>query len=224
MYRKELFVFEGVKPVPVIIRNYEEKDFPDLLRIQQECFPSPFPPELWWNEEQLINHVTLFPEGALCIEVAGKIAGSMTGLLVDFDPNHPDHSWEEITDNGYIRNHQPDGSTLYVVDIGVRPSYRKLSLGKWLMFSMYEVVVHLRLERLLGGGRMPGYHKWAGEMSPEQYIESVVRGELKDPVVTFLLRCGRTPVRVVADYLEDEESCNYGTLMEWKNPFSISIK
>ncbi|MDR4946763.1 GNAT family N-acetyltransferase [Neobacillus cucumis] len=219
MYRKEFFVFDGEKPVPVVIRNYEEKDFPDLIRIQQESFPPPFPSELWWNADQLLNHVNLFPQGALCIEVKGEIAGSMTGLLVDFEPNHPEHTWEEITDNGYIRNHNPRGNTLYVVDIGVRPAYRKLGLGKWLMFSMYDVVVHLRLERLLGGGRMPGYHRLADQMSAEQYIDAVVKGDLKDPVITFLLHCGRTPVKVVANYLDDEESCNYGTLMEWKNPF-----
>jgi ribosomal protein S18 acetylase RimI-like enzyme len=222
VYRKEFFVFDQDNPVPVVIRNYEEKDFPDLIRIQQESFPPPFPSVLWWNEVQLKNHVTLFPQGALCIEVNGEIAGSMTGLLVDFDPQHPEHSWEAITDNGYIRNHNPNGNTLYVVDIGVRPAFRKLGLGKWLMFSMYDVVVHLGLERLLGGGRMPGYHKHANEKSPEQYIDAVVKGELKDPVITFLLRCGRTPVKVVANYLEDEESNNYGTLMEWKNPFSYS--
>lgn len=94
----------------------------------------------------------------------------MTGLLVDFDSNQPDHTWDEITDSGYIRNHNPSGNTLYVVDIGVRPIYRKLGLGKWLMFSMYGIVVHLRLERLLGGGRMPGYHKVAKVLSPEQYM------------------------------------------------------
>ena len=219
MYRKEFYVFGQDKPVPVVIRNYEEEDFSGLILIQQESFPPPFPAELWWKEEQLKNHVTLFPQGALCIEVNGELAGSMTGLLVDFNPLHPEHSWEEITDSGYIRTHNPNGNTLYVVDIGVRPKFRNLGLGKWLMLSMYEVVVHLRLERLLGGGRMPGYHKYANNLSPEQYLKEVVRGELDDPVITFLLRSGRTPVKVIANYLDDEESCNYGTLMEWKNPF-----
>ncbi|MEW8986625.1 MAG: GNAT family N-acetyltransferase [Bacillus sp. (in: firmicutes)] len=219
MYRKELYAFEGDKPIPVVIRNYQIEDFPRLIQIQQECFPPPFPSELWWNEMQLKNHVTLFPEGALCVEVDGKLAGSMTSLLVDFDPNHPDHSWEVITDNGYIRNHKQSGNTLYVVDISVRPKYRKLGLGKWLMFSMYDVVVHKGLTRLLGGGRMPGYHKVAKELSPEQYLDAVVSGTMKDPVITFLLRCGRTPVKVVPNYLDDEESRNNGVLLEWKNPF-----
>jgi hypothetical protein len=87
------------------------------------------------------------------------------------------------------------------------------------MQSMYEVVVQLNLDRLLGGGRMPGYHKHAQTLTANQYIEKVLAGELKDPVITFLLRCGRTPVQVVENYLEDEESLNHAVLMEWRNPF-----
>lgn len=219
MYRKEFYVFDQDKPIKAVIRNYEKKDFEKLIQIQQESFPPPFPSELWWNEEQLENHITRFPEGALCIEIEGEMAGSMTGLIVDFDVEHPNHTWEEITDSGYIRNHNPEGNTLYVVDIGVRPAFRKLGLGKWLMLSMYDVVVHLNLERLLGGGRMPGYYKKADNMTPEQYVEAVVKGAVKDPVLTFLIRCSRTPICVVPNYLEDEESCHYATLMEWKNPF-----
>lgn len=219
MYAKQLYLPSTSGNLKGYVRNYTEADFAELIQIQQESFPPPFPSELWWNEEQLTNHVTLFPEGALCIGIGDEIAGSMTALLVDFDPAHPEHSWEEITDNGYIRNHKPNGNTLYVVDICIRPKYRKLDLGKWLMQSMYEVVVHQGLERLIGGGRMPGYHRVAECMSAEQYLEAVVRGELHDPVISFLLRSGRMPIALVPNYLEDEESHNYGVLMEWKNPF-----
>ncbi|MCC3357663.1 GNAT family N-acetyltransferase [Bacillus sp. REN16] len=224
MFRKELFVFDANKPKKCVIRNYHESDFDDLIQVQRESFPPPFPSELWWNKEQLHNHVSLFPEGALCVEIDGKICGSMTGLIVQFNPSHPEHTWEEITDNGYIQNHTTDGNTLYIVDICISPAFRKYGLGKWLMQSMYEVVVHLKLERLLGGGRMSGYSKHAIDMSAQTYMEKVVAGELKDPVITFLLRCGRTPVQLIENYLDDEESCNYGLLMEWKNPFGIDAK
>lgn len=96
MYRKEFFVFEQGRPVSALIRNYEQKDFLELIRIQQECFPPPFPSELWWNREQLDNHVSLFPEGALCVEVNRKIAGSMTGLLIDFHLDSPDHNGKKL--------------------------------------------------------------------------------------------------------------------------------
>lgn len=221
MYRKEGYVFREGKPVLAIVRTYRKKDFPDLIAIQQESFPPPFPSDLWWSEEQLANHVEHYPEGALCVEINGELAGSITGLLVDFNPEKPVHTWEEITDHGYIRNHDPQGKTLYIVDICVKPAFRKLDLGKLLMQSMYERVVHDGLGRLLGGGRMPGYHQYGGELTPAQYVENVVKGELKDPVITFLLRCGRMPVSVVPNYLVDEESHHNALLMEWKNPFMI---
>lgn len=219
LYQKQLYLKKDNRHVNVMIRNYGKSDFHELIEIQKESFPPPFPSDLWWNEDQLNNHVMLFQEGALCVEVEGVLAGSMTGVIVHFDPNHPTHTWEEMTDNGYIRNHDPDGNTLYVVDICIRPAYRKMDLGKWLMQSMYEVVVYKGLDRLLGGGRMPGFHKHAVQMTADQYLQEVVKGIINDPVITFLLRCGRTPVGVVENYLEDEESCNYAALMEWKNPF-----
>ncbi|MDM5335499.1 GNAT family N-acetyltransferase [Ureibacillus composti] len=219
MYRSEQLLFDEGKPVSIIIRNYTANDFDEMIDIQSECFPPPFPSELWWNKKQLTNHVTLFPEGALCVEVDGKLAGSLTGVCVDFDPAHPSHTWAEITDEGYITNHNPKGNTLYIVDISVRPSYRSLGLGKIMMQSMYHVVIEKGLDRLLGGSRMPGYHKYAHQLKAADYLKAVLTGQLKDPVITFLLKCGRLPIAVIENYLEDEESLNYGVLMEWKNPF-----
>ncbi|WP_409300586.1 GNAT family N-acetyltransferase [Peribacillus sp. SCS-155] len=219
MYRSELFIFEEDKPYPAVIRNYNEDDFDELIAIQAECFPPPFPTELLWNKEQLHNHVTFFPEGTLCIEIDGKLVGSLTGLCVEMDIFSTAHTWHEITDGGYVRNHNPQGNTLYIVDISVRPRYRKFGLGKLMMQSIYHIVIEQRLKRVLGGGRMPGYHKHAVELSPQQYLDKVLSGDLQDPVISFLLKCGRKPVQIVDNYIEDEESHHYAVLMEWKNPF-----
>lgn len=216
---KELYVLQNGKPELVIIRNYTMDDADQLIDVQRQSFPPPFPSELWWNMEQLQEHVSRFPQGALCAEVNGTIVGSMTGLIVDLAQYGHQHSWSDITDEGYIRNHNDDGDTLYVVDICVVPSYRKAGVGKWLMQSMYETVVHLGLTSLLGGGRMPGYSQYAEELTAQQYLDKVISGELKDPVITFLLRCGRVPVGVAEQYLEDEQSCNYAAIMQWRNPF-----
>ncbi|MBB3110344.1 ribosomal protein S18 acetylase RimI-like enzyme [Paenibacillus phyllosphaerae] len=216
---KELIVYASGIPKRIRIRNYTMEDYEGMIAIQRESFPPPYPSELWWNEEQLHEHITRFPEGALCVEADGKLVGSMTGLIVDESQLEGSHSWSTISDNGFIRNHNPNGDTLYVVDVCVIPEYRKYGIGKWLMQTMYEVVVHLRLRRLLGGGRMPGYHHVADTMSAEAYLEGVITGQWKDPVITFLLRCGRLPIGVEANYLDDEESLNYAALMEWRNPF-----
>lgn len=219
MYYKNIYVFDQKCPVPAVIRNYKENDFTELITIQSEAFPPPYSSDLWWNREQLMNHIQIFPEGALCVEVNGELAGSVTGLKIHFDPESVAHSWAEVTADGYITTHRPDGNTLYIADVCVRPKYRKLGLGKELIQSLYHVVVEQKLERLLGAGRMPGYSKVAHGMTAEHYLKNVVSGKESDPVITFLLRCGRMPLGIAANYLEDEESCNYAALMEWRNPF-----
>jgi ribosomal protein S18 acetylase RimI-like enzyme len=216
---KEFYVVKDHIAEKIAIRTYTEQDFSGLIDIQRACFPPPFPEELWWSREQLGEHVARFPAGALCAEAGGRLIGSMTGLIVNMNDYGHQHSWETITDSGYIRNHNPAGDTLYVVDICVLPEYRKAGIGKWLMQSMYETVVHLGLARLLGGGRMPGYSAYADQVTPEAYVEHVLSGKRQDPVLTFLLRCGRMPVGVARNYLEDEQSRNCAAIMEWKNPF-----
>lgn len=217
--RKEIYLFVDGKPQKTVIRNYTEADFEALIDVQRASFPPPFPEELWWNPQQLSEHVSRFPEGALCAEVGGRMIGSMTGLIVDMNDYSHSHNWQTITDGGYIRNHNRRGDTLYVVDICVIPDYRKSGIGKWLMQTMYETVVFSGLSRLLGGGRMPGYSAHAHEVSPEAYLEKVLEGEWQDPVISFLLRCGRMPVGVAHNYLEDEQSQNCAVIMEWRNPF-----
>ena len=129
-YRSEVMVPHEGSFIPVVVRNYTRADFETMIALQADCFPPPFPEDLWWSREQLENHVSLFPEGAICVEHDGRIIGSLTGLLVKFDPKELDHTWEDMTDNGFIRTHDPDGDTLYIVDICISPEYRKSGLGK----------------------------------------------------------------------------------------------
>ncbi|MCG7343374.1 GNAT family N-acetyltransferase [Sporosarcina sp. ACRSL] len=218
-YRSEVMVSHEGSFIPVVVRNYSRADFDAMIALQADCFPPPFPEELWWSREQLENHVSLFPEGAICVEHNRRIIGSLTGLLVKFDSNNLDHTWEDMTDGGFIRNHDPVGDTFYIVDICISPEFRKAGLGKWMMQAAYQLAVKLDLTRVLGGGRMPGYGKFSADMTPQQYVQKIVQGTIKDPVITFLLRCGRIPVKLIENYLEDEESHNHALLMEWKNPF-----
>jgi len=214
-------VLQNGKPERMIIRNYTERDFDALIDVQKQSFPPPYPAELWWNKEQLLLHTTLFADGALCAEINGVIVGSMTCLIVEQQEYEHQHEWSTVTDDGYIRNHNPQGDTLYVADICVIPDYRKAGIGKWLMQSMYETVVELGLQALLGGGRMPGYDKHKDFLTPQQYVDQVIEGQLNDPVISFLLRCGRVPVGVAHQYLDDEQSCNNAVIMEWRNPFLV---
>ncbi|ARI77323.1 GNAT family N-acetyltransferase [Halobacillus mangrovi] len=218
-YDKQRSVFNHLH-----IRNYEPKDFNKLIEIQMKAFPPPFPSDLWWTEEQLENQIQTFEDGCICIEVDGEVAGSMTTMITTLHDDNLDHRWDDITANGTIKTHESNGNTLYVVDLCVNPEFRSIGLGKQLTQAMYETVVHLKLERLVGGARMPNYYVYENELTAEEYVNQVIKAEIKDPVVSFLLKAGRSPIKPVKDYLEDAESCNYGLLTEWRNPFYKEVE
>src|SRR5690554_5652410 len=91
------------------IRNIEKKDFPAILELQLECFPNMSP----WKIEQLESHIRKFPEGQICVEYDDQIIGSCASLIVNFNDYLEQHTYSEITDNGYITNHNPNGENLY---------------------------------------------------------------------------------------------------------------
>lgn len=202
----------------LIIRPYTVDDIPELIEVQRECFPPPYPEEQLWTPEQLKSHIRIFPEGALCAVLDGTIAGSCTNLIIRFDPDHPHHTWSEVADDGFIRNHDPEGDTLYGIDIAVRPAYRGRGIARAFYRARADLVVRLGLKRFLAAGRLSGYHRVAALYTPEEYAERVIRGELVDPVITPQLRSGLTPIGVIRDYIPDEESGNAALLLEWKNP------
>lgn len=198
------------------VRPYTLADWPALFQIQRECFPPPYPEEQLWSYEQIESHVRRFPQGALCAEVDGELVGSCTSLIIQFDPAHLDHSWSEVTGDGYITTHNPEGDSLYGVDMAVRPAWRGKGVARAMYQARYDLVRQLGLARFLAAGRMPGYH-WVKELySPEQYVDAVISEAMTDPVLTPQLKSGLQPVTVLRNYLPDEESGNCALLLEWR--------
>jgi GNAT superfamily N-acetyltransferase len=200
----------------VHVRPYTLADWPGLLQIQRDCFPPPYPEEQLWSKEQIASHIRHFPEGALCAEVDGELVGSATCLIMQFDPAHPEHTWAEVAGDGFIHTHNPAGDSLYGIDMAVRPAWRRQGVARALYAARFELVRQLGLKRFLAGGRMPGYHRYAGRWTPEAYAAAVVRGEIDDLVITPQLRAGLRPVQVIHNYLPDEESANCALLLEWQ--------
>ncbi|MFZ5814713.1 MAG: GNAT family N-acetyltransferase [Bacillota bacterium] len=200
----------------ITVRPYTLADWEALFRIQRECFPPPYPEEQLWSRAQIESHIRLFPEGALCAEVDGEVVGSCTSLIIRFDPAHPHHSWSEVTADGYITTHDPQGDSLYGVDMAVRPDFRGRGVARAMYQARFDLVRRLGLTRFMAGGRMPGYHRYADRLSPEQYAAEVVAGRIVDPVITPQLKAGLRPICVVQNYLPDEESGNNALLLEWR--------
>ncbi|WP_261130244.1 bifunctional GNAT family N-acetyltransferase/carbon-nitrogen hydrolase family protein [Bacillus sp. Marseille-Q3570] len=198
----------------IILRNIEEKDIEQILELQEICFPNMDP----WKREHLESHLNIFPEGQFCVEYDGKVVGTCSSLIVNFDEYDEKHTWDEITDEGYITNHDPEGYNLYGIEVMVHPEFRRMKIGRRLYEARKELAEKLNLKSIIIGGRIPYYHKYADKMSPREYVKEVVNHNIFDPVLTFQLMNGFTLMRVNPSYLPDDDASNaHATLMEWNN-------
>jgi len=198
----------------LVIRTVEEKDIDDLVELTKICFPAMDP----WTHEHLLSHIKVFPEGQFCVEYDGRIIGSSSCLIVDFNEYEDRHTFDEITDDGYITNHDPEGKHLYGISIMVHPDFRRLHIGTRLYEARKELVQRLNLKSFLVGGRIPHYHKYASKMSASEYVHQVIQQKIYDPVLSFQLLNGFKLKWVNPDYLDDDKaSLSYAVLLEWSN-------
>jgi predicted amidohydrolase/ribosomal protein S18 acetylase RimI-like enzyme len=198
----------------MILRKIEHKDLDALLDLQEKCFPGMDP----WEREHLESHLRIFPEGQLCAEYDGQIIGSCSSLIVNFDEYDDRHTWDDITDGGYITNHNPEGYNLYGIEVMVDPEFRRMKIGRRLYEARKDLARRLNLKSIIIGGRIPNYHKFSDELSPRDYVEQVVHHKIYDPVLTFQILNGFSLMRINPNYLPDDAaSKRYATLMEWNN-------
>ncbi|WLD94022.1 bifunctional GNAT family N-acetyltransferase/carbon-nitrogen hydrolase family protein [Alkalihalobacillus sp. AL-G] len=198
----------------ILLRTILESDIPDILKLQKLCFPNMVP----WKQEHLKSHLEIFPEGQFCVEYDGQIIGTCSSLVVNFDEYDEKHTWDEITDNGYITNHDPEGYNLYGIEVMVHPDFRRMKIGRRLYEARKELAEKMNLKSVIIGGRIPNYHKYSDKMSPREYVKQVALHNIYDPVLTFQLMNEFTVMRINPSYLPDDKASNsYATLMEWNN-------
>lgn len=198
----------------VIIRSIYPEDLEDIAALSLKTFGT----EMSLSLENFKSHLELFPEGQVCVEYDGKIVGSAASLIVNIEDYGHEHTYDEVCDDGFIRNHNPKGKHLYGIEVGVDPDYRNMKIGKLLYDARRKICKDLDLESIMIGGRIPNYHKHAEDMSANDYLKKVVAGELYDPVATFQAKNGFTLITAMPGYLSgDTESLDYASLMEWKN-------
>lgn len=198
----------------IIVRPIALTDYDRITALQLKCFPG----MAVWSQAQLESQLTHFPEGQICVEYEGKIVASSSSLILDFSLYSEWHSWKEIADNGFIRNHNPAGNTLYGIEIMVDPEYRGMRLARRLYGARKALARKFNLMRIILGGRIPGYGKHSSEMTAREYVEKVTNKTLTDPVLTTQLSNGFVLKRLIPDYLtSDGESKGYATFLEWTN-------
>lgn len=203
------------------LRNLRLDDYHELKESMIEAYRN------WegsyWKEHHIRKLLDIFPEGQICIIADGKVVGSALSLIVRYDNFGDDHTYRHITGNYTFSTHNPRGDILYGIDVFIHPDYRGLRLGRRLYEARKELCEQLNLRGILMGGRIPGYHRYADNMSPKEYIEKVKLKEIHDPVLSFQLSNDFHVKKVIRGYLSgDKESKEYATLLEWNNIYYTS--
>jgi GNAT superfamily N-acetyltransferase len=202
----------------ISVRNTQRTDFPGIIAMCGEVYTSGAP----WNEDQLTSHLRVFPEGQfVAVEQSSqRVVGMAASLSVYWDDYDMKSSWRDFTDLGMFTNHDPvHGRTLYGAEVMVHPSMQGRGIGSRIYQARRDLVRRLGLLRIRAGARLRGYHAHSGRMSAEEYVIAVIRGNLKDPTLSFQLRHGFHVMGVVSDYLRhDPESLGYAAVIEWINP------
>jgi predicted amidohydrolase/ribosomal protein S18 acetylase RimI-like enzyme len=198
----------------ILLRNLKLEDYNDVVKLQHRCFPKMNP----WLLEQFESQLKIFTGGQKCIVYDGKIVASSSSLIVDFSQYSDWQDWKKIADNGYIRNHNPEGNTLYGIEIMVDPLFRGMKLARRLYNERKKLIKELNLEKCIIGGRIPGYGKYANKMTAHEYADKVMSKEMVDPVLTAQVSNGFVLKRLIPNYFPaDKASKGYATFLEWTN-------
>lgn len=198
----------------VTLRPWAADDYDAIRELQLRCFPR----MKTWSRDHFDSMRAQFPEGQLCLVHDDRIVASASSLIIELSEYGELHNWTEVADGGYIRNHDPEGDTLYGIEMMVDPEYRGRRFARRLYEERKSLCRRRNLARMAVGGRIPGYAQHIDEMSADQYVEKVRNKELIDPVLTAQLANGFVLRSLHRDYLpSDEDSAGYATSLEWIN-------
>jgi GNAT superfamily N-acetyltransferase len=204
-------------PGGIEIVNLEERMADELARIELACFPMANPDDLL-SADDIRAYAQVFPEGYFVALDDGRPVGMGAGIFLDFDFDNPQHTIAGITGEHQCGNHDPDGQWYYGTDMTVLPEYRGRGIGRMLYDRRKQFVIDSGKRGIIAGGSLPGYFDHKGSTPVDEYVESVVRGEIYDPTLTFQLANGFEVRGLLENYLEDEADDGWAALIVWENP------
>jgi len=199
------------------IRLLEHSDFAAIIEICRLVYPTEAP----YTVAELDDHHRVFPQGQfVAYEInTNAVAGVHFTLRLRMMDFHIDDPWDVLTSGGSFLDHNPDGPTLYGADIMVHPGHQHHGIAHALTDQTRLLVQEECLWRMVGASRLPGYGKHASTMSAQQYVETVLSGQLFDPVLSVHMKDGWTAVRPIHGYLQhDEDSAGWAEVIQWINP------
>ncbi|MCB0353547.1 MAG: bifunctional GNAT family N-acetyltransferase/carbon-nitrogen hydrolase family protein [Bdellovibrionales bacterium] len=205
------------------VRRWKSDDISRIVHCQKAAYPD-YDDRFMYDERLYRLQFEAFPEGQFLAELEGQVVGYATSLIVQVSDDEW-YSVGELTGAATFSTHDPFGDTLYGADIAVRPEFRGLGVAKKLYERRKRILRRYNLRRMIAYGRIPGYQKYAGTLTAEEYVHEVEEGRLSDPALTVHLKAGYKVARVQLDLVYDHRSMHYCTFLEYKNEhYNVSKK
>jgi GNAT superfamily N-acetyltransferase len=183
-----------------------------LEELQRIVFPT-LAPEERFAAPHYLRHLELFPEGQLCVLDDHRVVGMTSTIRLDFDFDHPAHTFADIIQGGWLTSHQPAGCWLYGADIGTHPAYRGRGIARALYAARHELVHRLGLLGQLTVGMPSGYGAVKDALTAEQYYAELARGARTDPTISAQLRIGFELRGLIPGYIRDPVCAGYGIVL-----------
>lgn len=203
----------------IMVRQATTDDLDAVMRVEEEAWPA----EMRAPREKFESRLRTFPQGFYVTIIDGKIMGVSTSMRFQYHSDHPPRTWDEVTANGWMTNHDPQGNALYVVSVGVSPQAHGKGVGSQLVQAQKELVRKLKLDSLVLGARCPEYHSPEFDQVPVKQYVQMTRSDQQpqDKELRFYVRNGLKVVCAMPEYMgtgNDPESRDYGIIMAWDNP------
>lgn len=120
------------------------------------------------KREAFESRVSIFPEWVFFYKKNNRFGWLTTSLITQISNPNTIESWEIITDNGMITNHDIHWNALYVVSVWVSPFFQWNGIWKRLLTYQIELARRLWLEYIVLWSRVPDFHKFNGNI--EDYL------------------------------------------------------
>jgi predicted amidohydrolase len=204
------------KKPSLVIRQAKIEDIDQIKLLSQKIYLD----QGGYTKEQLLGHINHFPEGQFVAEYEGKVIGYCASIILFEEKVLSQHSWQQITGNGYCSTHNPKGDYLYGVDVFVDLENRKMRIGERFYKARQNLCKEYLLKGIVFAGRMPLFRKKIKEAkTPEKYLKAVLDKKIHDPIINFQIRQGYEILGILKDYLpNDNDSMGYAVHMIWRNP------
>ena len=177
-----------------------------------------------YHFEELIE---VNPEGQFVVENNGVVVGFGNTQRINYEYESPElKTWSEMCNKGFIsKTHIPDGDTIFGINLSFSKEAPFTASGK-MIAHVLSYTIKNSIKGIVLGGRLPFYHKYADQMTAEEYINAKRKnGKPIDPELHIYKKAGARPVKVIPNYFPDSESLNYGVLLAWNNPlYRITTK